>query len=239
MPSDRMTRSGSETLFTLEDMERLIRESKNRIISRIDRIEERIASIEDSLTRNQTEQIRLDVQNDKLKDLIINQQMQIESIESRSRRNNLIFNGLSESDVHVNGMKLKNDIEKLNHLCKTINANFQDNVILSSTRLGKSNDKKNNPRPLKVVFNEFAAKNEVLYKERILRQTDSIQSAFGTLYANKDSSFLMRKEEKRLRDALKALRSTSLNPDNIYLSSGKLYNDSIEVDRIDIRNQLF
>ena len=159
MPSDRMTRSGSETLFTLEDMERLIRESKNRIISRIDRIEERIASIEDSLTRIQTEQIRLDVQNDKLKDLIINQQMQIESIESRSRRNNLIFNGLSESDVHVNGMKLKNDIEKLNHLCKTINANFQDNVILSSTRLGKSNDKKNNPRPLKVVFNEFAAKN--------------------------------------------------------------------------------
>ena len=240
MSSSRQTRSGSlgsNVALTLNDVKALITQSEEKIISKLDTIMSSITALEKRFDDVQAEQIRIGLEVMSVKEVIVKQQEQIERLESERRQMNLIFTNIPEDDVKVDDHNLQDDMEKLSYLCESIDADFEREDIASCSRIGM---RKNGRRRLLLVkYNDMNTRRRILSSQRSLRNNASCVSSFGQIYVNKDSSILVRKEEKRLRDVMKDLKSSSDPADRIYIRSGKLYHDSKLVDEIKFANQLF
>ena len=175
---------------------------------------------------------------DSIKNVITSQQEVIEKYESEYRKQNLIINGVPEVElVAKDGTRLKDVVEKVNHLCEAISDDFDEDDIESCFRLGKVDKHRN--RPIKVKFKSVDTRNTILYTQKQLRDNEELVSLFGRVYVHKDVSPLMQKEEKRLREVLKAERSKAPSNTNLRLRSGKLYKDNTVIDKINLENQLF
>ena len=91
------------------------------------------------------------IEADNLKGLVVSQQQQIEAIENNLRKQNVIFSGVSESEVHVGDKVLRNDTEKIEYLCQLTSLNAYDqDYILSCSQIGRPI--KGRDRLLKVKF---------------------------------------------------------------------------------------
>lgn len=72
-----------------------------------------------------------------------------------------------------------------------------------------------------------------------MREDSHCAVSFGRVFVIKDSSPLMRKEEKRLREEM-ACAKQNFSPDSkIYIRSGKLYCNHEVIGQINVANQLF
>lgn len=235
MAHNRQTRSGSQTFtFSLEDINQLILRSEERVISQL---ENKIMLLENRIESIQAEQVRLAQENDKLKTIITDQQRQIEGSEAKRRELNLIVSGISEKGIEIDGSKLVDDMQKLNYIFSIANADFDPSCLLSHSRLGSV--KTNQSRLIKVTFDSLTSRNMVFHQQKLIRADTKCRIAFGPIYLNRDSTFLIRKEEKRLRDTMQNLKHSNPSNENIFIRNGKLYKDSVLVDKIDIANQLF
>lgn len=231
------TRSGS---IQLEDVKDLILGFEKRLDDKLSDVLRKVEVIEKSLQSVITNQVRIDTEVNKMKDVILNQQYFIEKVEAEKRANNVIVHGIPEGDIPVNNdLRIGSDIDKVSHLSKALTPN--DNRIAGDIehvrRIGKRIDGKN--RPLLVRFWERSSRNEFLYEQKKFRQSDEINSTFGKVFVNKDSTFLVRKEEFRLRGKLKSIRSTLKANESAYIKNGKLFMNNEEIDCIDISKQLF
>ena len=236
--ASRPTRSNSQgQLITLADIQAIVRGSEERVLARLDDITTRLVQLEDRLNRMQLNQTQTELDVLALKDIIANQQKQLEKHETEGRRNNLIFMGIPESNVVFDDETLTNDSDKISSLCNEISDDLNQYSIQSCFRLGTKTGQKN--RPIKVVFSDVSARNKILYSQKRLRENSSVVNSFGRIFVNKDSSFLMRREEVRLREAQKAERSKAPPNTKIYIRSGKLYKDDVVIDQVNIINQLF
>ena len=108
---------------------------------------------------------------------------------------------------------------------------------MSLRRLGKLAD--NKTRPLKIVFSDKDTKFKFLNKRKDIADNCEIKKVFDKpVYVNCDNSFLVQKEEFRLRQMLKDAKAK--NPgSSCYIRSRSLYLKGTVVDEIDVRNQLF
>lgn len=235
----RQTRSGSSgQLVTIDDIKAVVQESEARVVKRLDDIVSRITQLEDRFNSIQVEQARLDLELTSVKEIIVDQQKLIEKHEVESRQMNLIFNSVPETDVKIeDGFALNNDIAKIKYLCQEISDDFDDEDIESCVRLGRAAN--NRTRPIKVKFTKRSPRNLILYSQKKIRDNRNVVNSFGTVYINKDSSLLLRKEEKRLRDRMIDERAKSPPHTTFAIRSGKLYRNSILIDQVDIANQLF
>ena len=128
---------------------------------------------------------------------------------------------------------------KVRALCvAAVGQSFDCDQIESCVRLGGSSKKGHN-RLLKVKFEDAASKYKVMRSQRNMRENNALVEAFGRIYVNPDSTFLMRKEEKRLREKLKDLKVTAHETDMIYIRRGTLYRNNEVIDKINVANQLF
>ena len=238
--STKQTKSATgpqETKFSLEDVRSLLQQSEARIISKLEDVLSRIERLEKRIDSVQTEQIRLDLEMTGIKKVVINQQHVIEQFEAEKRETNLIFSGVPEGDIEIDDDCLDDDKEKIEYLCNVISPDFLERSIESCSRLGKATKGRN--RLITVKFNDMSERNSVLFSKRKIRNNSSCLKYFGPVYINKDSSPLMRKEEKRLRDFMKNKRKNSPSDAKFYIKSGKLYCDDKVIDQIDISKQLF
>ena len=232
------TRSkGQSTSFTLEDVSELIRKSEEKILDRLDDVLQKFSILETRMDAIQTEQIRIDMEMVKLKEVVVRQQEQIEKNENEKRQCNVVVSGIPEADIQVDGQHLTNDTKKAVFLSKIITDSFTEDDICSCTRLGRQARGQN--RLLHIKFSNADVKNEILRNQRKIREIQNITKAFGMLYINKDMSILSRKEDKRLRDEMKSLRSSAAPNDKIYIRGGKLYHNASIVDKVDFGRQLF
>ena len=240
MPDSRATRSGSQgsiSSLSLEDVKNLISQSEERIITKLESICSSITLLQSKFDDIRAEQIEQGLQINAIKHTILKQQEQIEGLEAHKRRKNLIFSGVPESAVTIEDSILRDDIQKLNHLCEKISEGFEEEDIVSCKRIGER--KNGQIRLLHVKFNDVDTRNRTLFSQRSLWSDDTVSKYFGQIFVNKDSTILIRREEKRLRDRMKELRSASNFHDKIYIRSGKLFKNSTVVDEIKIANQLF
>ena len=60
----------------------------------------------------------------------------------------------------------------------------------------------------------------------------------NSVFVNPDSSYLVQREEFRLRQMLKKLKEENPNR-TLYIRSGRLYADDTEVDKVDVCDGLF
>jgi hypothetical protein len=223
--------------FTFESIKSLILESEARVMSKLTNIEAKISSIEARLDKVQMEQLNVSSEVDKLKDIILMQQKQIERMEINAREKVLIFSGVPESPVQMEGGSvLTDDVEKISYLCREI-CDFDSSPIEKCFRIGKNQSQRN--RLLRVKFDEVGIRNSVLRSQRALREDQSISEKFGKIYINPDRTDLSRKEDKRLREKMKEIKASSSNPSDVFIRAGKLYVKSEIVDQSDIANQLF
>jgi hypothetical protein len=239
MPN-KSTRSESLTSLpsvSLEDVRDLISESQKKILSKLDNVFTAISTLEKRLDNIQAEQLRLGLEIGSVKDIIIKQQQQIEQIEAEKRVNNLVFSNIPEGDVKIDNLNLREDIDKVEFLCGLIDKSFDKKDISSSSRLGRQTN--GHKRLLLVKFSDESARKRIFSSQKIMRTDEKCTHTFGRIFINKDSSILIRKEEKRMREKMRQLRADSLPEDVIFIKSGKLYKNSRVVDEIKVANQLF
>ena len=237
-PKSSKTRQDSVEVLSLDDVKNLIFESEKRIMSKLDNLFSSISALESKFDSIKTEQIRLGLEVKGIKDVILKQQEQIERLESDRRQENLVFSGVPESPLPLNkDDTLNNDTDKLAFLCEKIDENFDVDDIASCYRIGQK--KGNRPRLLHVKFEDMKTRNTLLFKQRPLRSDEECLEHFGQVFINKDSTTLVRREEKHLRDRMKEVKNQSSSTDRIFIRAGKLFKNGTLVDEINIANQVF
>lgn len=227
------TRSGSQSSSLLSEIKTIFKVLEDKIDTLITRVE----GVEFRLQQVQANQVTIDLQMKQMKEIIITQQQYIEKQEITNRNSNLIFTNIPESSVSYEGNEIESELEKLNVICKSISPEFNDTDIVSIFRLGMSSNR-SRPRPLKVIFRDSVSRNRIFYNQRSIRN-NVVKTFFSQVFVNKDLPPLTRKEESRLRDVARTLRSSSSADDNIYVKRGKLFKNHEIIDQIDIGKQLF
>ena len=110
-------------VLTIDDNSSLLMKSEERLKAffrdEIAGLTKRLTKLEDSLSSVQTECAHLNDDVSKLKEVITNQQLQIESHERRTRANNLILNNIPEDDLSRGTESIADDSEKLDVILKT------------------------------------------------------------------------------------------------------------------------
>ena len=117
MHVDTRSRSGS---VQFDDLKDLLLQLEERLTDRISDVCRKIDGIEKSIESIQTNQVRLDNEMNKIKNVILEQQKFIERIEAEKRKYNVIVQGIPESDVSVDGVVLKSDSQKVDFLTAMI-----------------------------------------------------------------------------------------------------------------------
>ena len=232
--SDEVSMSRIEQLIT-QKINDAVTQLENKICSKLDRLLNKIDVIEGKLENVQVEQLRLSIELDKVKEIIVDQQRLIERTESAKRLPFLMVSGVSESEIRIDGQSLSTDLEKISYLC-TAACNSKIN-IQSCVRVGNSSIY--GPRLLKIGFFNINDRHEVLRSQSKLRRNFEFITDFGRVFINPDASPLTRKEDKRLRQAMNQIRESADKSDKVYIKRGQLFKNSEVIDRFDIRNQLF
>ena len=202
MRKNSVPQTSSEPSFSLADIQKLISQSEERIIKHVnDKFElltAKMAHLESAITEVKAVQVQQESCLSHIKEIIVEQQSQIEAYEERSRRCNLILSGVPETPVSLDGEEIKDDADKVVSLLNLLSSDdkFSEEDISEMTRIGRGGRP---PRILKVRFEDFRTRNDVLRCSRNLN-SPAVHKAFGRVYVNKDMSLLRRREEKRLRE---------------------------------------
>ena len=207
------------------------------IRDRISALSDKVSKLESRLGSVQAECVALESEVHKMKKIIVAQQQDIEKNERILRAKNLIFNNIHEGDMSSSLSPLQNDRDKLEFIMRAAKIDVGSEDILSLQRLGKRNGEK--IRPLKIVLKDTDTKYKVLNRKKAIANNYEIKKTFDSIvFVNCDNSFLVQKEEFRLRQRLKELKMK--NPGaSCYIRSRSLYVDDTAVDEVDITNQLF
>ena len=228
--------------FTLLDVQRLLEQCEERITaklgSKLDLLTKKVDAIETSLSEVKAVQAQQEADITRIKEILVEQQHQVEAFEERARMDKLIFSNVPEGQVSFEGSNLSSDLDKVKALVTSITSeedmSFDITDVEEVVRIGRGGGK--SPRILKVCLADVQARNTILRSSRHLN-SNVIRSSFGRIYVNKDMSHLRRLEEKRLRDVFKVLKTQY--PNEARLKNGILFLGSAIKDRVNYSNQLF
>ena len=229
---------------SVPDFAALLKETEERMKSffreEIKSIYDRISTIETSVLSLKTETVRLDSEIQSIQDVILRQQITIESFESKQREKNVIIHNIPESGVDDGVNRVKEDTDKVALLCQIAKVDIKSTDISSIHRLGGQNENNGKgPRPIKVQLKTRDEKYKLLNKRREISTNDVIIKTFGRkIYVNPDQSYLIQKEELRLRRERARLKNKFPNS-SVFIRSGVLYMDNSPFDKVDVSKQLF
>ena len=171
---------------------------------------------------------------------IVNQQLELEKIHREVKSKNLIINGLPEEDVpwHLTDQRgsqsvIWSDDEKALYMFQRIGIDVAYKDVVNVQRIGRQKQS-NRPRPLIITMNTIVMKNNILYQSYNLKRIER----FKNIFINHDLPPMTRRENQRLRDHMKLLRGERPGS-NVILKKGILLVDGREVDKFDVRNQIF
>jgi len=165
------------------------------------------------------------------------QQKRIEDHEGKIRAPNLVISGVPEGRFRIGKRELSSDLDKVAYMFEKAEIDAKPSDIAVTQRLGRMNDQRS--RPLKVAFKDKENKFLVLNKRKLISQNEDLVNTFGgKIFVNADNSFLVRKEEYRMRQKIKRLKTEHPN-DRIYLRSGSLYHNTVIIDHVNVENCLF
>jgi hypothetical protein len=239
VPGKTLTRQNS-TSFTLLDIQKLIAESEQRVVAHVNKkfeaLSTKIDNLEASITAIKAVQAQQETDISNIKEVVVQQQLQIEAFEDRERRCNLIISNLPESDVTFKNSTLSSDADKVKALIGEIvpeTEGVNPGDVLEVTRIGRPGKF---PRIVKLRLPDMNCRNKILRSSKGLN-SPGVQQSFGRLFVNKDMSYLRRLEEKRLRVRSKEL--SAQYPGQVRLRNGKLFLGPAIRDSVDFRNQLF
>ena len=200
-----------------------IQDFEKRMVTKLDNILERMSHIEKKVLDLETNQAVHDHQVNSIKDVVVSQQLQIERYEVERLSQNLIISGLTEDSLcikRIDGEEdycILDDMEKVETLCGSINDKIDPEAIESVQRIGS--EKSKYPWKVKVCFSRRDYRNSVLYGQKVLKKDPTLKDACKFVFFNKDRSYFMQKEEKRLRDRMKScLLYTSPSPRDLSTS---------------------
>lgn len=145
---------------------------------------------------------------DDVKESLISLNEKTDYAEAQSKRNNLIFDGINESD----GESWSDSEEKVRKLMsENLKLDPRKIELERAHRTGKSSETATRPRPIVVKFLRYKDKVEVLSLAKELKGTN--------IYINEDFSEAVRQKRKDLLPAMKAARERG---DLAYLRYDKL-----------------
>ncbi len=173
----------------------------------------------------------------KINEVVHKQQLKIEGREEKNRAPNLIIHNIPEGKIRIGNRELTSDVDKVTYMIEIAKLDVAPSEIEFTRRLGKINDR--GMRPLKLAFKDKDNKFKILNKRKQISQNEDLSCVFGgKIFVNADTSFLVRKEENRLRQKIKDLKVEHPN-DWIYLRSGSLYHNGRVIDKVNVENCLF
>ena len=206
------TRKGSKGELLSEERLRLILEANNvELMNEIKKVHESLAllqlkinNVDATLARVLETQKAQDTEIKALKGqvrcLSEDHSNIMNEVEDRERRRpNLIVAGLQEKENGTLEERKKWDAEKVDDLIEEL-CDFENSVVSSVFRIGKMNS--SGPRLLKVICCDVDSKRSILCKSKELRNSTD----FKNVYLNPDFTPKQQKENKRLRQELKARR---------------------------------
>ena len=136
-------------------------------------------------------------------DIIIQQQMFMESLDARDRRRKIIITGVSE----VEDILGWDDHSKVRRILDEVGCDeASDFMNWEIKRLGQENDRR--MRPILIVLNDKRQRNKILDKAKNLKGK---HEPFSSIYVKKDTHPAIRKELGRLR---KRERDEKYKPEN-------------------------
>ena len=206
------TRKGSRSENISEESLRLILDSnKTELLSEMKKVQDslnslqlKIQNVDTTLVRiletQKTQDIEIQALKAQVRDLSQDYSNIMNEVEDRERRRpNLIVAGMQElEDGSVEDRK-KFDADKIDVLFKEL-CDFEDSVVSSVFRIGKNNS--SGPRLLKVICRDSDSKRSLLRKSKDLRDS----TKYKNVYINPDLTPTQQRENKRLRQELRARR---------------------------------
>lgn len=234
-------KEGVSTGITLDEFSVLLRETEERLKKcfkdEISVLSERLVDVEKALSSVQIECARLDVENARMKEVILNQQMQLENHESKLRERNLLVNNVPEDNLSFGTETLESDSDKISFIITSAQVDADIDDVIDFQRLGKRTPNKH--RPLRITLADKKVKFAFLNMRKSISMNKDLQQAFhNRVFINSDNSFLRQKEDYRLRERLRELKNDYPNSRS-YIRAGALYQNGSIIDKVDVRNQIF
>ncbi len=205
-------------LRTLTDEMKLLRESNQNVVTAL----ERITKVENDIASMKADQ-------EKIHEIIRNQQVFMETIDSRERQCNLIITGLPETA----GSLADNDEGRVMKVIGIVNDAIKQEDIVEAKRLGAAGEGKK--RPLLVRLSDKKKRDSIVENSKALKafQGDD-KEVIQQVYVKKDIHPALRKEYDRLRKVLRLERTKAENEGtNISYDSRRrvVTRDGLVIDR--------
>ena len=171
-----------------------------------------------------------------------NHQRYLDQDDAKKREMNVIITGVKEANIDKSGDGDETGTGEANEemtedadmtaVKEILRAAACDVVPLQVRRLGKRNEEETRNRPLLVVTKSSESRREILQKKSKLK--DHADERFKTIYIKPDEPLAIRKEWKRLRDALKKEKDAPTNQGieiKIDYKTRKLLRDGTVIDQ--------
>ena len=228
---------------SLDDISSLLKLTEERLAKcfreEVASLRGEVKTLEKKLSLALTECSRLNEEVDTLKNVLCSQQRTIEIHEQKLKACNLIVHNIPEEQVMSGSTTLKDDREKIQALIHLNDIEVKESEVVSVQRIGQKRSDKTRPLKIHVTLCDSDKKFKFLNKRKFISTSSRMQEIFhNRIFVNVDSSFLVRKEEFRLRQRLKEVMDEGSGV-KAYIRSGSLYVDGKVVDKVDVANQLF
>ena len=109
------------------------------------------------------QQIRLHLEMNRITEVVLKQLEEIESSDSEKRQKNVVCFVVPETVLCLDDTTLRNEFDKLNFLCETIDSDFSDEDIITCSRIGWKKGNTGRPRLLHVKFADIHVKPDSVY----------------------------------------------------------------------------
>ena len=164
-----------------------------------------------------------------LKHTVISMQKAFNSMDQNERNKNVVIQHLSEKDIYddENSMNLTNDLDKIRQICKIIDYNLNEELLVNISRIGQVRE--GLPRMIKIIFSNKKDRDEFVKNSSKLKEAPDI---WKKVYIKKDQHPVYIAENNRLRKKMVDLRKLHENKDKeILIKNGKLTVQGAVVDQ--------
>lgn len=223
--SQRLTRSASNpnNAPTLSDVKSWIESSESKILSslrsdldhitgileslsrRVENIEQKNVALEKRYEELVKENSKLSEELSKMRDMSTSSKLEIleesvaESQNRMSRIQNIVLQGVPESDTGSVDDRMRQDTERVNEVLREIGVS--DTAISNVRRVGRK--RKDGSRLLLVRVADVDGKRRILAKSKTLRNSSSMSRVF----VKPDLTPMQQAHDRRLRDELRDRRA--------------------------------
>ena len=154
-------------------------------------------------TNQKTQKLPQDDRIKTLTSIVINQQRSLSQIDYKKRRTNII-SGLTEINLTINGIVYNAEEDKITKIVSMIG--YNEHLYFLHVRIGKTNPAFN--RIIKVTVPSQDIRDKIIDQAKSLHD---INPPFSKIYIKKDLQPVIHKENKRLHNKMKFLKSCEEN----------------------------